>query len=250
MSDNFQNFDKRNAEDTVEHDRQGTRPTQNEQTSPIKIPAPPQGQHVQPLAGKKQQSSGYRRRPPRNRNKPNDSSLYLPWWSLVVMLSGVLIISFGLVAIVLFLGNPDSTSEPTPIIRIITAVPTQLGQAAPQPTANLPATQIIVGGSAPDNLALQGPTLPPVIFTSTPIPIAIGRFVLVDGVDADQLNVRDRAGINGTTILFRAEEGEQFNVIDGPAQGDGFTWWRIQDPNDLTRVGWAVANFLSVLPDQ
>jgi hypothetical protein len=86
-------------------------------------------------------------------------------------------------------------------------------------------------------------------FSPTPVSIRIGSRILVEGVDAQTLNVRDSTAINEQNIVFRAGEGEIFNVIDGPAQGAGFTWWRIQDPNNISRVGWAVANYLTVIPN-
>jgi hypothetical protein len=164
------------------------------------------------------------------------------------MLLGVIVISLGLVGVVLLLGSSAGLlSEPTPIIRIITAEPTRLVQSLP-PTAELPATQVIASGDPSATLVLAGPTLAAIQFTPTPIPITIGSTVVIEGVDAQTLNVRDSASITAGTILFRAEEGQRFTIIEGPVQGDGFTWWRIRDLNDTTRQGWAVSNYLTVSP--
>ena len=44
-------------------------------------------------------------------------------------------------------------------------------------------------------------------------------------------------------MLFRAPKGTQFDIIGGPQEADGFTWWQVNDP--LFQVqGWAVANYL------
>ncbi|MDQ7025402.1 MAG: hypothetical protein Q9P01_06920 [Anaerolineae bacterium] len=267
MTDNnLPTIEPDNTEDTVASDPQRTRPhpvrrdddtQQISDTVPIQRPtrqqAPPQGGHVQPIRGQPQQRAprtGYPPRPRRQKSSASDSGLYLPWWSLALMLVGVLVVSFGLVGVVYLFRNSEGIfAEPTPIIRIITAVPTHLPQAN-QATALAPSTQIIAGGSTTGDLALTGPTLAAVQLTATPAPITLNSRVAVDGVATDKLNVRDSAAVNGTTVLFRADETEQFIVIEGPLQGDGFTWWRIQDPLDSTRTGWAVSNYLAVVPQQ
>jgi hypothetical protein len=190
---------------------------------------------------------GYRPRPPRRSEK--DSGLYLPWWSIVLMLFAVLIISFGIVGGIYLLGASSALlSNPTPIIRIITAIPPDAQQGI-QPTAQAPSTQIISGQNPPENLQLQGPTLVPIQFTPTPAAIRIGSRIIVEGVDLQTLNVRDSTAINEQNIVFRAVEGEIFTVVEGPSQASGFTWWRIQDPDNPTRVGWAVSNYLKVIPN-
>jgi hypothetical protein len=169
------------------------------------------------------------------------------------MLIGVLVIAFGLVGGVYLLGIqnnviPGNAPEPTAIIRVITAPPQTGNSAIVAPTTNRPATEIIAGGQSPGSLALQGPTLEAVRFTPTPVAIQIDSLVVVDGVDLQKLNVRDAPTISGSSVVFRADEGTQFRIVNGPRQADGFTWWQIQDPNSLTRSGWAVANYLRVVP--
>lgn len=159
------------------------------------------------------------------------------------MLMGVLVIAFGLIGAVYLLRNPAILADPTPIIRIITAVPTQPAAQA-QPTLAAPGTEVIAGGSTDGELALAGPTLEAIVFTPTPVSLQVGGFAIVEGVDAQTLNVRDLPNLNNSTILFRAEEGEIFRIVEGPSQSDGFTWWRLQDPNNPARAGWAVSNFL------
>ena len=39
-------------------------------------------------------------------------------------------------------------------------------------------------------------------------------------------------------------------VVDGPLQGDGLTWWKIQDPNRAGREGWAASNYLQPVPSE
>lgn len=259
MTDRIPPSDDQNiSEDTVASDPQRTRPyappTSHDTTAaravrPTAQRMPPPGQHVQPLPGHRPQRpprTGYSRRPPAQRDQ--HGALYLPWWSLVLMLIAVLGVSFGLVAGAYLLGNPDIAAESTPIIRIITAVPTTPAQAA-EAAAPSASTEIIAGGNITGQLALEGPTLAPVQFTQTPVPITVNTVVRVEGVGADELNVRDNAGVQGTTVLFRAPEETVLTVIDGPTQADGFTWWKVRSQLNPSLEGWAVANFLAVLPN-
>lgn len=190
-------------------------------------------------------------RPKPARDPRRDSGLYLPWWSLALMLVAVLGVSFLVVLLIVALGGSDRTATREPVIRIITAVPTDPA-AAPLSVSGETAPPLPAGSgqSAPAALALQGPTLPPVIFTATPQPVTVGLLVVVDGVGADELNVRDRAGVLGTAIQFRVRDGSVFQVVEGPQQADGFTWWRVQDTADPARTGWVVANYLKVIEGQ
>lgn len=219
-------------------------------TAPIRTRPPAQTGHVQPIPGQHPRTPPpprYRPRPPQKPRTQSDSGLYLPWWSLALMLVGVLVVSFGLVGLVFLLGNPTGiVDDATPIIRIITAEPT-LANSQQLPTAQSPATQVISGASVPSNLSLEGPTLEAVQFTPTPIPITVGAQIAVEGVGENMLNVREAPGI-GNAIVFRAEEEAIFTIVEGPSQADGFTWWRLQDPSNATRTGWAVSNYLRVLP--
>ncbi len=246
------------SEETAPTDPQRTRTPMPEDTGKLQRTTPMRarppaatgtGRHVQPIPGQQPRAvppPRYGPRPPR-RPDASGSGLYLPWWSLALMLVGVLVVSFGLVALVYLLGNPTGTVDSaTPIIRIITAEPTS-ATAQQLPTAQSPATQVVTGGSAPSSLALDGPTLEAVQFTPTPAPIAVGIQIAVEGVNENMLNVRQAPGISNA-VVFRAEEESVFMIAEGPTQADGFTWWRLQDPNDPTRSGWAVANYLRVLP--
>jgi hypothetical protein len=250
-------------EDTVGSELQSTRPHAPLRADKIEGKATPRTEvirkpnlplatgHVAPVAGQTRQMppQAYKQRPPRRKKSVEDNALYLPWWSIALMLLGVIIVAFAVVGGVILLGNSGLfLAEPTPIILIVTANPNAPVFAQPSPQAS--SVQIISGGTTTGDLALAGPTLAPVILTPTPAAINIGSRVVVEGVDADTLNVRSDASLNESEILFRADEGEIFNVVEGPAQSDGFTWWRIQDPANATRNGWAVGNFLTVVPSQ
>jgi hypothetical protein len=76
--------------------------------------------------------------------------------------------------------------------------------------------------------------------------IAKGALVQISGTGGDGLRVRSEPGLQGE-VLFVALEAEVFQVVDGPRQGDGFTWWYLAALYDNSLSGWAVANFLEVI---
>jgi hypothetical protein len=226
-------------EDTSQTNTQRTRP---QSVPPRSRPSAPIGQpHIMRPQPHLVSSDIRRLRPPRRRR----SMLVLPWWSILVMLAGVMTVVFGIAGLFVALGQRATPQAVTPIIRIITAQPTAPQAQFPQATS-APLIQLPGIGNGAGQLALEGPTLPPVLFTNTPVPITVGITVVVNGVGANQLNVRDRAGLRGTTVLFRAPDGTRFTVIGGPQQADNFIWWQIEDVNNPANRGWAVSNYLQV----
>ncbi|MGB1285902.1 MAG: hypothetical protein ACPG7F_05155 [Aggregatilineales bacterium] len=189
-------------------------------------------------------------RPITPKRRPQDSSLYLPWWSLVLMLIAVLVLALLVVGLVLALGGNAPMVQPAPIIRIVTGEPTIPGAAGSSNSGNpvTPGTVVIAGEQAPDTLQMSGPTLPPVVFSPTPQLITVGSQVQVDGVGTNQLNVRERAGRIDSEVVFLAPLGTTYNIVAGPAQADGFTWWQIQNPLNVSETGWAASNYLVVPP--
>ena len=171
------------------------------------------------------------------------------FWSLALMLVIVLGISFSIVALVVFLGAPNPPTSDDPVFVIVTAPPTAF-QSNLQPTSLLATPTIppefdtgIQGTQQP--LALAGPTLAPIIFTSTPISIAVGATVRVVAIESG-LNVRAEPGINGTR-LFVAADQSLWLVVDGPTQADSLTWWKLQNPDDPTEQGWGAGTYLEVV---
>ncbi len=99
------------------------------------------------------------------------------------------------------------------------------------------------------------PTAIATVLADTPTPdvqvgpsegISIGSYVIVAGTGGDGLRVRPDPGL-GQGVRFIAGEGETFQVNDGPVDLDGYTWWYMVKPEDASRAGWAVDNFLLVV---
>lgn len=166
-----------------------------------------------------------------------------PIWSCALVTLAVLACVAGIGAAILAIGGETQPAQPLKLT-ILTAQPDMLLGLEIHPESITIATS---DGSAPQTggvqFAMQGPTLPAIVFTATPEQIAVGKTVRVDSVGDQQLNVRERPGIVDVPISFRAPEGSRFIIGDGPSQADGLTWWRIDDPSS-SRSGWAASNYL------
>src|SRR5687768_13271950 len=172
---------------------------------------------------------------------PRSSSIMPPLWSCAAVTLAVLLCVAGAAAAFLALGGQTPPAEPLRLT-ILTAPPELLRAAQVDPeSAGIPTANVGNGGDI--EFVMSGPTLPAVVFTATPEQIAIGKTVEVIDVGDQQLNVREQPGIVDIDIVFRAPEGSRFIVGDGPSQGDGLTWWRIDDPSS-GRSGWAASNYL------
>jgi hypothetical protein len=201
-------------------------------------PPPSAAYPVQPY----QPAASRRRRPPRS-TPPSESGLYLPWWSLVVMVVVVGVIAFGLLFAFTVISEPTTPGDQAPRVQVITAQPTLSQDFAAEnsgadqqqfwPTA-IPQAQPSATVALPTFAA--SPSLPPGKFD-------IGTTVQVVGVDVNGLNVRSAPGYSGSR-LFLALENDTFVVVGGPQTADGLEWWKIQDPDDSARVGWAARNYL------
>lgn len=184
-----------------------------------------------------------RRRQPRSA-PPSESGLYLPWWSLVIMVGVVGVLAFGLLLAFTELAAPQTPGDQAPRVQVITSQPT-LSQdfsggapAQPQfwPTA-IPQAQPTA--TVPLPTPIPSPSLPPGQFD-------IGAQVQVVGVDTNGLNVRAAPGYSGS-LLFLGIENEIFVIVGGPQSADDLEWWKIQDPDDPDRTGWAARNYLMAI---
>jgi hypothetical protein len=77
--------------------------------------------------------------------------------------------------------------------------------------------------------------------------IGIGGYVQISGTEGQGLRLRTAPGLSGAQAFLGFDE-EVFEVRDGPQVVDGYTWWYLVAPYDETRVGWAAADFLAVVP--
>ena len=180
------------------------------------------------------------------------SPKFLPFWTIGLMLLIVLLSAAFILAIVVSARGTRSVSVEEPVIQIITAEP--VPQAVPRASAISEAEsgdanvggQVVIAADAPESLDVAGPVLPTVAITPTPKPLAIGFSAVVVDVGNQELNIRNLPGLIDSQILFRAPEGSLFEIIEGPQEADGFTWWKVLD-TQFQIEGWAVANYLQVI---
>ena len=92
------------------------------------------------------------------------------------------------------------------------------------------------------------PTHDPAMGTATPLPgvIVLNGFAQISGTDGEGLHLRKVPGLNGEP-LFLGFDAEVFEIIDGPQEKDGYTWWYLSTPYDDTRAGWAASAFLEAI---
>ncbi|MBC8171499.1 MAG: hypothetical protein H7X77_07490 [Anaerolineae bacterium] len=176
--------------------------------------------------------------------------LFPPWWSILLTLLMVGVCAGSLVLVVVLLGGNAAPAQP-PRLVVLTAASVDNFVAESLVIVTVPsaeATQAQAQSSV--SFVMSGPTLPPPAITPTAISISIGATIRVIDVGDQQLNVRERPGVIDVDVAFRSPENTLFTIVDGPSQADGLTWWKIQDPENNLRSGWAASNYLEVVPPQ
>ncbi len=157
----------------------------------------------------------------------------------------MLLLVFGITGAIVMLvytlgGRTGTGGEPR--VLIITAEPTATPATLPTLAPTIASGQVQSFGIPLPTFALEGPTLPPIILSPTPVSITIGATVIVN---SETLRIRPEPSLDNTEKFF-ANQNDRFTVIGGPQQGSGLTWWQVQDPDDATRSGWAAADYLDV----
>jgi hypothetical protein len=158
--------------------------------------------------------------------------MYLPWWSLIVMLVAVGGLALGSLLVVNSLGGQAAPGGSTPIIVVITSTFTVGPPASPTGIPQKPTLT---------------PTRPlPTIASTATLPagnVAIGAQVQIVGVGGSGLNVRSGPG-KQFTAKFLAQEGQVFVIKDGPQFASDEEWYYIEDPTNANVGGWASRRFL------
>lgn len=176
--------------------------------------------------------------------------LYFSLRSLVLLAFLVVFASAATLALIFALRGDAAESGLAPVIEVLEA-----SQDSSDPDESqvmeatvAPAVQVILPAETPENFVLDGPAIPTIIITNTPIPLRIGVQAAVIGVGNDKLNIRNRPSLSDSQVLFRENEGKRFDIIGGPQAADGYTWWQVRDPQ-FQVAGWAVANYLRTISD-
>lgn len=167
-------------------------------------------------------------KPKRNRRQREGGRDVVPF---VGLLLGLIVTVVG-VFVAWQLVNTMLETEPLPISAELTVIRlTAPASPTPTPTDALP---------TPTPIA----TLTPVPTQDTsvaPSVVQIGFYAEVANTDGVGLSVRGGPSTDNVKLLT-APEGTIGLVVDGPAEGSGFTWWKVQ--MDDGTEGWMAADFL------
>ena len=179
--------------------------------------------------------------------------LYFSPRLLTLALVLVLLATSAALALIFALRGAPAAAPLAPVIEIVEVAKSDGAESDGAPLASTatpspPAVQVILAAETPERLILEGPPIPTVIITNTPIPLAVGLRAAVYGVGVDKLNIRNSPTLGGSQVLFRESEGKLFDIIGGPQEADGFTWWQVRDPQFQVE-GWAVANYLRTVSE-
>ena len=154
----------------------------------------------------------------------------LPPWALLVIIVGIFIIlCVSLVLIVRAIRGggeeeaiPTVEASPTAVI-----IPTATQAAVPEPVESpTPTAEIPIEGTVPPT-AVVG--------------IGPGATVVVQGTGGTGLNIRQQPTTYGK-VVASAKEGEELEVLEGPHEADGYTWWKVKTGDG--QEGWGAAGWL------
>jgi hypothetical protein len=145
-------------------------------------------------------------------------------------IGGALIIA-TMALLLTFLGIELSAPPPASgdVVALLTVIPAPSGTPLPPPTPTL------------------DPNAPTITPTLAPGQIAIGSYVQIKGTEGLGLRIRSAPGLNSNQ-LFLGYDAEVFVVNGGPRQADGYTWYSLVAPYDVTRTGWAASDFFTIIP--
>lgn len=108
----------------------------------------------------------------------------------------------------------------------------------PRPTATTPP---LISPTVTESLQATPSPIP-----AAPKQLAAGELVEVFGTEGEGLRIRENPSLAAEVMLLGLES-EVFEVVDGPVDADGYIWWRLANPFDPTKQGWAVDQFLRSL---
>lgn len=140
-------------------------------------------------------------------------------WSLAsAVIVGGAIGLCGVIGFVLLIvsGAPAAPADARPTAIVVTVTPSPV---VPTPTAS-----------------------PRPLPSPAPEGLYLGGRAQVFGTEGDSLRLRSDPGLQ-TTTLKTVPEGAQLEILDGPREVDGLTWWRLRDPSDGAE-GWAAQLYL------
>lgn len=140
--------------------------------------------------------------------------------------------------------GPTETATPTPTRIVPLVQPTQA--PTEQPTLPLLPTATLVLPTLPPPTPTQevASGTPEAEATEAPprVPLTIGDKAVVCCTDGAGLRMRAGAG-TGHPLVKTLPEGTVLEVVGGPQEANGYTWWQVRD--EVGTSGWVAADFLT-----
>lgn len=184
-------------------------------------------------------------------NRPNrrtrKQEMWPTWmWIAIPVLVVVVVVAFWWA---LFAGpdNEALTATATPTMNVIRSagtrpVPTE--GTTPEPDVATPTLDVLLTPLPPTLTKAPEPSATPetrAIEPAAPDDMAIGSTAKVVGTGGVGLNMRAGAG-TGHARIKTLPENSLVELIGGPTDANGYTWWQIRDENGTT--GWGASKFL------
>ena len=88
-----------------------------------------------------------------------------------------------------------------------------------------------------NEVPIQTPTI------EAAVGIHVDGYVRILGTEGEGLRLRSDPSLGGE-IVYIGVEGEIFKVAGGPVEQDGYLWWQLEAPLNVSLQGWAVSNYL------
>lgn len=135
------------------------------------------------------------------------------------------------------------TPAPTPTARVIEP-PTKAPTTLPTLNPATPAATVALLPTLPKPTPTAGAAVTITVAANPVAPaLAIGSKAVVAATGMSGLNVRSGAG-TGFPKSKTLPDGAVLEIIGGPKEADGFTWYQVRDQAGAT--GWAAANYMKV----
>jgi cytoskeletal protein RodZ len=177
-----------------------------------------------------------------------------PKWMWIVVPILVILVLAGIWQ--LLVGGGDETAsratpEPTQAATVAATAPKEAAEPTEEPSEErtLPSLDTTATPTR-EVLPLRTHTPTPAEVSVTPTPaeseaaaeLAVGDTVTVSDTGGAGLNMRAGAG-TGHAKVKTLREGAEVEIIGGPEDANGYTWWQVRDADGAT--GWVVEDFLS-----
>ncbi|MGQ9903391.1 MAG: hypothetical protein ACUVRU_03435 [Anaerolineae bacterium] len=169
----------------------------------------------------------FTRLPREPRHSPHQRA---PAW--IPALASLALVGFACLLVVTFINNNRpalNTLALAPTATMLIITPTATDFAPPTATPYAPPTD-------------TPPPPTPTVLTVSDDPIFVGAQVKVVDTGPNGLNFR-REPSRSAERIRSLPEGSVHEVIGGPADADGYTWWQLRDPSDGA-TGWGAGIYL------